>query len=251
MRVRALGSQVGEARSDLSFRSPRLSSQFRDTAENPLCGVGGERFELVRRDRPGVGAEPQQEPFEPGRLADREDDLERAVRALRDRLGRVRLGDPCRGRRELERDPGVVGAGGVDVAGLEPGRARLEVSRRSGTTVRMRSTRNMRSSLARWQYAPTYHSPVAKNDDLGIDAARRQLVAAGRPVFDLDASVRVDGVADRFEVCRLADVDHEPGELERVLQLGERGRERAVRIANPARRAARVRPRAGRDLRRA
>ncbi len=64
-----------------------------------------------------------------------------------------------------------------------------------------------------------------------VDDARRHLVAGERVVVDLDALVVGRGVLQSFELVAGADVDREAaGRAERVVELGERGRERTVGV---------------------
>ena len=66
------------------------------------------------------------------------------------------------------------------------GRFAARSARRWRAAPRMRSTRNSRSSSARWQYAADVPGAERVEDDARVDAPGRQLVAAGRPVVDLE-----------------------------------------------------------------
>ena len=151
--------------------------------------------------------------------------------------------------RQLERDPGVVGARAEHLGDLVVAGRRLEVL--AGRAQRADAVDAEHALVVRpgGSTRSTYHSPIAKNATVGIDAARRQLVAAGRPVVDLDALAARRGVADGVEVRRLPDLDRELREVERVLELRERGRERAVGIAARHGEQRAARRRAARDLR--
>ena len=68
-------------------------------AQTSLSGPGSGVTMGVRSDHAGVRSELEEQPFEPGRLADRENDRQGTVGVLGHRLGRKRLRDPGRRRR--------------------------------------------------------------------------------------------------------------------------------------------------------
>ena len=181
MRARALGCQVG--------RSPGRSAPFAVAAvapQDPPRGVGRERLELGGATTRASGpSRSSSRSSQAGSLTARTISSEPS-RPLGDGLGRVRLGDPGRRGRELERHARVVGAGRVHVAGLEPGRARFE--RLPGRLDRADPVDAEHALVAR-AVAVRADVPLAGREehDLGVDAPGRQLVAAGRPVLDLDA----------------------------------------------------------------
>ena len=223
----ALGCQVGDSWGDLN----QLNRQYRGSAAE---------FAVRRRPRAvrsSAGATTRASG--PSRSSSRSSHArsltastissEPSARSVTD-FRRIRLGDP-RGRgRELERDARCRSAGACTRRRSRSRSRPARTSRRSADR-RMRSTRNMRSSSRAVAIRADVPLAGREEHDLGIDPARRELVAPGRPVVDLDAR---RGARPRRGSPRVGPGSPtsttRSGSSSASCELGERGRERSVRI---------------------
>ena len=146
-------------------------------------------------------------------------------------LGRVRLDDPRRARVQLERDARVVGVGVEHGRDLFVARRGLEVlTRRTEGTDAI----DAEHALVGGAVAVRVHVPLAHREerDRGVDAAGREVVAARRPVVDLDAFAAFGGLAHgREERSAPPPAPRSRGGRAPASSFAERGRERTFGIA--------------------